>query len=148
MTSFVMRLPLCPWRFLTTAGVRELIPVPTINQWSYDLLPEPNHFPLRNDGNRELGAKGGKRGQRRERRRRRRLYSSQVTWYLDGHRVMPDGRHEAEEHGTLAVLRLRELSVRELGNYSCQAENSQGVARDHIELSGESASTRGLARQQ
>ncbi len=41
-----------------------------------------------------------------------------------------------EEHGTLAVLRLRDLSVRELGNYSCQAENNQGRARDHIELSG------------
>ena len=29
------------------------------------------------------------------------------------------------------------LKVRDMGNYSCQAENSQGRARDHIELSGE-----------
>jgi len=56
---------------------------------------------------------------------------------------MPDGRHETEEHGTLSVLRLRDLSVRELGNYSCQAENSQGVARDHIELSGKRISPKG-----
>ncbi len=59
-----------------------------------------------------------------------------MTWYLDGHRILPDARHLMEEHGTLAVLRLRDLSVRELGNYSCQAENNQGRARDHIELSG------------
>ncbi len=61
----------------------------------------------------------------------------QVTWYLESHRILPDSRHLMEEHGTLAVLRLRDLSVRELGNYSCQAENNQGRARDHIELSGD-----------
>ena len=29
------------------------------------------------------------------------------------------------------------FQIRDMGNYSCQAENSQGRARDHIELSGE-----------
>jgi hypothetical protein len=41
-----------------------------------------------------------------------------------------------EEHDTLAVLRLRDLTVKDLGNYSCHAKNSQGEAKDHIELSG------------
>ena len=61
----------------------------------------------------------------------------QITWYLDGQRVLADSRHQLEEHDTLAALRLRELQIRDMGNYSCQAENSQGRARDHIELSGE-----------
>ena len=64
----------------------------------------------------------------------------QVSWFLDGHRLTPDSRHLIEEHDTLAVLRLRDIGVRDLGNYSCQAENSQGRARDHVELSGEEKS--------
>ncbi len=49
---------------------------------------------------------------------------------------MPDLRHNFEEHDTLAALRLRDIQVRDMGNYSCQAENSVGRARDYIELSG------------
>ena len=60
----------------------------------------------------------------------------QVTWYLDGQRILPDLRHNFEEHDTLAALRLRDIQVRDMGNYSCQAENSVGRARDYIELSG------------
>ena len=33
------------------------------------------------------------------------------------------------------------VQIRDMGNYSCQAENSQGRARDHIELSGEYTET-------
>ena len=42
----------------------------------------------------------------------------------------------AEEHGSLVMLRLRNIDISDLGNYSCEAENVQGVARDYIELSG------------
>ena len=42
----------------------------------------------------------------------------------------------SEEHDTLVMLRLKEITIVDLGNYTCEAENSQGVARDHIELSG------------
>ena len=34
------------------------------------------------------------------------------------------------------MLRVRSIDILDLGNYSCQAENSQGISRDHIELSG------------
>ena len=34
------------------------------------------------------------------------------------------------------MLRLKEITINDLGNYTCEAENSQGLARDHIELSG------------
>jgi len=34
------------------------------------------------------------------------------------------------------MLRIVDMDVKDLGNYSCQADNSQGVARDHIEVSG------------
>ena len=42
----------------------------------------------------------------------------------------------AERHDTLVMLRLREITITDLGNYTCEAENTQGTARDHIELSG------------
>lgn len=59
-----------------------------------------------------------------------------VTWYRDGQRVKYDRRHIVEEHGSLVMLRLKDINVLDLGNYSCEAENTQGTARDHIELSG------------
>jgi len=59
-----------------------------------------------------------------------------VTWYKDGRRVFLDQNHVSEEHDTLVMLRLKEITIIDLGNYTCEAENSQGVARDHIELSG------------
>ena len=34
------------------------------------------------------------------------------------------------------MLRLKQITINDLGNYTCEAENSQGLARDHIELSG------------
>ena len=42
----------------------------------------------------------------------------------------------AERHDTLVMLRLKAITISDLGNYTCEAENTQGVARDHIELSG------------
>ena len=42
----------------------------------------------------------------------------------------------AEEHDSLVMLTLKEITIIDLGNYTCEAENSQAVARDHIELSG------------
>ena len=47
-----------------------------------------------------------------------------------------DHNHVAERHDTLVMLRLREITITDLGNYTCEAENTQGTARDHIELSG------------
>ena len=61
---------------------------------------------------------------------------SKVTWYKDGRRVYLDHNHVAERHDTLVMLRLREITITDLGNYTCEAENTQGTARDHIELSG------------
>ena len=60
----------------------------------------------------------------------------QVTWYKDGRRVFLDQHHVAEAHDTLVMLRLNDITINDLGNYTCEAENTQGVARDHIELSG------------
>ena len=34
------------------------------------------------------------------------------------------------------MLRIKNIVSQDLGNYSCQAENSQGISRDHIELTG------------
>jgi len=34
------------------------------------------------------------------------------------------------------MLRIKNIASQDLGNYSCQAENSQGISRDHIELTG------------
>jgi len=62
-----------------------------------------------------------------------------VTWYKDGRRVYLDHNHVAERHDTLVMLRLREITITDLGNYTCEAENTQGTARDHIELSGKPA---------
>ena len=45
-------------------------------------------------------------------------------------------RHFVEGHGSLVMLRIKNIDILDLGNYSCQAENSQGISRDHIELSG------------
>ena len=45
-------------------------------------------------------------------------------------------RHFVEGHGSLVMLRIKNIDFLDLGNYSCQAENSQGISRDHIELSG------------
>ena len=42
----------------------------------------------------------------------------------------------AERHDTLVMLRLKQITIADLGNYTCEAENTQGVSRDHIELSG------------
>ena len=60
----------------------------------------------------------------------------QVTWYLEGRPVKLDMRHFVEGHGSLVMLRIKNIDILDLGNYSCQAENSQGISRDHIELSG------------
>ena len=60
----------------------------------------------------------------------------QVTWYKDARRVYLDHHHVAEKHDTLAILRLKDITINDLGNYTCEAENTQGSARDHIELSG------------
>ena len=60
----------------------------------------------------------------------------QVSWYKDGLKVHPTERHSPEGHGTLVMLRIRRVQAKDFGNYSCQAENSQGVSRDHIELTG------------
>ena len=49
---------------------------------------------------------------------------------------MPTERHNPESHGTLVMLRIRRVQPMDFGNYSCQAENSQGISRDHIELTG------------
>ena len=62
--------------------------------------------------------------------------SLQVTWYKDGRGVHFDKTHISEQHGSLFMLRLKEITINDLGNYTCEAENSQGLARDHIELSG------------
>ena len=50
--------------------------------------------------------------------------------------VAPDARHVIEGHGSLVMLRIKSIATKDLGNYSCQAENSQGISRDHIELTG------------
>ena len=50
--------------------------------------------------------------------------------------VNPDARHVIEGHGSLVMLRIKNIASQDLGNYSCQAENSQGISRDHIELTG------------
>ena len=60
----------------------------------------------------------------------------QVSWFKDGQRVHSSDRHNPESHGTLVMLRIRRVRPADFGNYSCQAENSQGVSRDHIELTG------------
>ena len=60
----------------------------------------------------------------------------QVSWYKDGRSVHFDGNHVSEQHGSLFMLRLKQITINDLGNYTCEAENSQGLARDHIELSG------------
>jgi len=59
-----------------------------------------------------------------------------VSWYKDGRAVHYDKTHLADQHGSLFMLRLKEITINDLGNYTCEAENSQGLARDHIELSG------------
>ncbi|CAB4068956.1 unnamed protein product [Lepeophtheirus salmonis] len=60
-----------------------------------------------------------------------------ITWFLDGRRINSDSKHRTEEHDTLAVLRIRFINPNmDFGNYSCQAENIYGTAKDHIELSG------------
>ena len=59
-----------------------------------------------------------------------------MTWYLEGRPVKLDARHVVEGHGSLVMLRIKSIDILDLGNYSCQAENSQGISRDHIELSG------------
>ena len=60
----------------------------------------------------------------------------QVTWYREGVLVTSDARHVIEGHGSLVMLRIQSIASQDLGNYSCQAENSQGISRDHIELTG------------
>ena len=50
--------------------------------------------------------------------------------------VNSDARHVIEGHGSLVMLRIKNIASQDLGNYSCQAENSQGISRDHIELTG------------
>ena len=64
------------------------------------------------------------------------LLFSKVSWYKDGRAVHYDKTHLADQHGSLFMLRLKEITINDLGNYTCEAENSQGLARDHIELSG------------
>ncbi len=48
--------------------------------------------------------------------------------------------NEKQNHPILKLIshffNFFEIFFKDLGNYSCQAENTQGVARDHIELSG------------
>ena len=63
-------------------------------------------------------------------------HSFQISWALEGIPLLPDSRHVFEEHDTLAVLRLHDITSMDLGNYSCMAKNNQGQAKDHIELSG------------
>ena len=65
----------------------------------------------------------------------------QISWFLEGQRILPDSRHLLEEHDTLAALRLRDISLGDLGNYSCLAENNQGRAKDNVELSGKNGIT-------
>ena len=64
------------------------------------------------------------------------LLLSRLSWYKDGRAVHYDKTHLADQHGSLFMLRLKEITINDLGNYTCEAENSQGLARDHIELSG------------
>ena len=67
------------------------------------------------------------------------LLFSKVSWYKDGRAVHYDKTHLADQHGSLFMLRLKEITINDLGNYTCEAENSQGLARDHIELSGKNS---------
>lgn len=63
----------------------------------------------------------------------------QVTWYQDSFPVEATDRRIMESRGNKYVMNIINVRSSDFGNYSCQAENSIGKSKGHIELTGRPA---------
>ena len=50
--------------------------------------------------------------------------------------VYPEDRHYAYSDGKRSILRIANVSDIDFGNYSCKAQNSEGVAEGFVTLTG------------
>lgn len=60
----------------------------------------------------------------------------QVTWYQDSFPLEGTDRRIIEARGNKYVMNIINVRSSDFGNYSCQAENTIGKSKSHIELTG------------
>ncbi|KAK7580602.1 hypothetical protein V9T40_001231 [Parthenolecanium corni] len=63
----------------------------------------------------------------------------QVTWYQDSFPLEGTDRRIIEARGNKYVMNIINVRSSDFGNYSCQAENTIGKSKSHIELTGRPA---------